>query len=70
MKFGKEYKAVTVFVFSSYAVYSDILDDPEEYEFTEEDVTEEGGAIWVDGIHSTGAVHEIMADRFLRNLDS
>lgn len=49
---------------------SDILDDPEDYGFRDEDVTEEEGKIWSDKLHLTGEVHKVLADRIVKALSS
>jgi phospholipase/lecithinase/hemolysin len=43
-------------------VVTDILDNPDEYGFQDDDVMEEGGAIWQDELHMTTEVHEILAE--------
>ena len=59
----------TVLVFSSHRVLTDILDHPTLHGFTEDNVTEQGGAIWIDGLHLTPAVHELIAQRVYRALN-
>ncbi|KAK0243216.1 hypothetical protein EDD85DRAFT_947362 [Armillaria nabsnona] len=54
-----------LFVFSSHKVLMDVLDDPLEYAFGENDPDDEGGAIWGDDLHLTPAVHAILVDHFL-----
>ena len=55
-------------LFSSHEVISDILDNPERYGFSKEDVAKEGGEIWVDDLHLSSAVHRILAERFLERI--
>ncbi|KIY48525.1 hypothetical protein FISHEDRAFT_73495 [Fistulina hepatica ATCC 64428] len=57
-EFARDMPRVTVFCFSVHAVLTEVLDNPEEYEYAEEDTTEEGGAIWADELHVTAAVHK------------
>ncbi|KAL1714652.1 hypothetical protein EV715DRAFT_257140 [Schizophyllum commune] len=52
---------VTLSVFSVRAVFTAVLDDPEAYGFTKNDLTEVGGGIWADEVHATPAVQEIVA---------
>ncbi|KAG8799046.1 hypothetical protein FRC16_005929 [Serendipita sp. 398] len=52
---------VTVLYFSSHKIFTSILDNPEEHGFPEEDINKSGGAIWVDELHPTSAVHAIFA---------
>ncbi|PBL03007.1 hypothetical protein ARMGADRAFT_281021 [Armillaria gallica] len=67
-KFATSSPQATVFVFSSHNVLTDVLDDPLEYDFGENDPDDEGGAVWEDDLHLTPAVHAILADRFLASL--
>lgn len=62
-------KQATIFMFSLHACLSDILDDPEEYDFSEEAVDEEGGEIWADELHPTTTVHEIIAKQLFVDLN-
>ncbi|KAJ7156014.1 hypothetical protein C8R43DRAFT_818005, partial [Mycena crocata] len=53
LKFGNNSNKVAVHVFSAHQVLSEILDDPSEFEFSVNDPTDEGGAIWEDDLHLT-----------------
>ncbi|KAJ3555507.1 hypothetical protein NM688_g2538 [Phlebia brevispora] len=66
--FASENPETSVFIFSSYQVISSILHDPEEYGFQKHDVSQEGGAIWLDGLHFTSDVHHIIAERLAKAL--
>lgn len=66
--FTSENKRVSLFLFSSYRVVSSILDDPEEYGFQSDDVSQEGGGIWADELHLTSDVHAILAERLEKAL--
>lgn len=66
--FAEAASQASVFVFSSNTVIGDILDNPEYYGFTEDDITEECGDIWLDDLHMTGAVHEVFAERLITAL--
>jgi hypothetical protein len=59
-EFGNTYKDGTLFLFSSYQVLMDVLDGPLEYDFSEDDVTTEGGGIWADDLHLTSEMHDIL----------
>ncbi|KAK7449777.1 hypothetical protein VKT23_013252 [Stygiomarasmius scandens] len=56
---------VTVTRFSVHDALSAILDDPEEYDFTEDDTTDQAGAIWADELHLTSDVHQIIAEKMV-----
>lgn len=60
----------TLFLFSTHEVVSEILDDPEEFGFSEDDVTQEEGAIWQDELHFTSEVHAILAEHIEKALRS
>ncbi|KAK1221482.1 hypothetical protein PQX77_015716 [Marasmius sp. AFHP31] len=62
-EFQENTATTKVAIFSFHGVLSKILDDPEEFDFTEDDSTTEGGAIWVDELHLTSEVHEIIAEQ-------
>lgn len=54
----------SVFVFPTWNLFSDILDNPERCGFLNEDVNRGyGGRMWMDGLHPTSAVHKIIADQ-------
>ncbi|OBZ65668.1 hypothetical protein A0H81_14364 [Grifola frondosa] len=61
--FASDSAQISVFLFSAYEVVSAVLDDPEKFGFQEDDVTEQGGAIWMDDLHMTSEVHAIVAER-------
>ena len=65
--FGANSKA-TVVVFSVHQVLKEILEDPTEYDFDEDDPLTEGGGIWEDDLHLTAEVHEIIAERLLESV--
>ncbi|KAK0444356.1 hypothetical protein EV421DRAFT_1709392, partial [Armillaria borealis] len=67
-EFATSSPQVTVIVFSLHKVLTDVLDDPLEYDFGENDPDDEGGAIWEDDLHLTPAVHAILADCLLASL--
>jgi phospholipase/lecithinase/hemolysin len=52
---------ITVIIYSSYDTFNRVLDDPELYGFTRDDVDKKGGAIWHDDLHPTSAMHDIIA---------
>ena len=66
--FAKGSNMATVFIFSSHHVLTDVLDDPLEFDFTEDDPETEGAGIWADDLHLTSTVHSIFAERLLDSL--
>ncbi|KAH6910826.1 hypothetical protein BKA70DRAFT_94336 [Coprinopsis sp. MPI-PUGE-AT-0042] len=70
-EFSEETPNATVTTFSAHELLTEILDSPEDHGFTEEDVEEEGGSVWLDDLHLTTEVHEIIAKRLgevIRNM--
>jgi phospholipase/lecithinase/hemolysin len=47
----------------TYLFFSSLLTDPKEFGFAEDDVSEQGGAIWMDDMHMTSEAHAIIAER-------
>ena len=66
--FAEGSEKATIFVFSSHRVLTEVLDEPLDFDFVEEDLETEGGSIWTDDLHLTPAVHAILADRLLDSL--
>lgn len=66
--FAKENNMATVFIFSSHHLLTEVLDDPLDFDFTEDDPETEGAGIWADDLHLTSAVHSIFAERLLDSL--
>jgi hypothetical protein len=60
----------TCLYFSSYKVFSEILDNPEAEGYPSEDVKKAGGSIWQDGLHATAAVHKDVAHEIAKFLKS
>lgn len=69
-EFGASNKEATVLLFSSHQVSTEVLDDPLEFDFSEDDPTTEGGGIWVDDLHMTTEVHDVFAERLLTSMFS
>ena len=68
--FAADTSQATILLFSVHAVLTKVLDDFVEFNFNESDVEEAGGAIWLDELHLTGAVHSIVAEHLQRALVS
>ena len=66
--FGLSSREATILLFSAHRVLTDVLDDPLEYDFHEDDPTDEGGSIWADDLHLTSEVHDIVAKQLLKSL--
>ncbi|TFK65271.1 hypothetical protein BDN72DRAFT_860747 [Pluteus cervinus] len=69
-EFTRETPQATVFFFSAHTTITEILENPAEYDFLEDDIADEGGAIWTDYLHITTAVHKIMATHLLASVPS
>lgn len=48
-------------IYSSWAAFTRILDEPVKYGFNVGDEKRMGGSIWVDHIHPTSKVHDELA---------
>ncbi|KAI0054124.1 carbohydrate esterase family 16 protein [Auriscalpium vulgare] len=66
--FAQTTKEATVLIFSSHQLLTEVLEDPLEYDFSEDDPTTEGGGIWMDDLHLTSEVHGILAEQLLKSL--
>ncbi|KAI6123289.1 hypothetical protein EV401DRAFT_2195993 [Pisolithus croceorrhizus] len=69
-EFGTSSKEATVLLFSSHQVLTEVLDDPLEFDFSEDDPTTEGGGIWMDDLHVTTEVHDVFAERLFTSMFS
>jgi len=68
--FLAESTQATVVLFSAHAIVTEILDDPLNFDFGEDDVGEANGVIWVDELHLSSAAHSIIAGRLNAVLES
>jgi hypothetical protein len=44
-------------------VFTDVLEDPQEYDFSEDDAINEGGAFRIDDLHLTSEVHDVLGQQ-------
>lgn len=68
--FAAETSQATVLLLSAHAVLTEVIDDFVEFNFSESDIEEAGGDIWLDEIHLTSAVHSIVAEHLQRALEA
>lgn len=69
--FAASHPETTNLIFSSWRVFTRVLDTPQRYGFSEKDVDRAGGAIWVDVLHATSKMHDILAKEissFIRSI--
>ena len=52
---------MSVFIFSYWNLFNEILDEPLAHGFDEGDPTKAEGGIWLDKLHPTTEVHRILA---------
>ena len=69
-EFGTSSKEATTLLFSAHQVLSEVLDDPSEFDFGEDDPETEGGGIWEDDLHLTEDVHDVLAERLITVLSA
>ncbi|KZT74128.1 carbohydrate esterase family 16 protein [Daedalea quercina L-15889] len=67
-EFATSTEQATILLFSSHQVLMEVLDDPSEFHFSENDVECEGGAIWRDELHLSRGVHNILAKHLLASV--
>ena len=67
-EFASSSKEATILLFSSHQVLTEVLEEPLEYDFSEDDPTIDGGNIWVDDLHLTLEVHDILGDQLFKSL--
>ena len=70
--FHTKHPDTTILMFSSWDVFSEILDCPGKFGFEEVHTRRAGleGGMWMDQLHPTSRTHEILADRVKEFLDS
>ncbi|KAL6305258.1 hypothetical protein BKA93DRAFT_896374 [Sparassis latifolia] len=59
--FSTAHSDVTTLLFSSWATFIRVLDDPMSHGFEVEDVVRNAGRIWVDHLHPTSRMHDWIA---------
>lgn len=67
-EFSTSSKEATLFLFSSCQVVTEVLEDPAEFDFGEDDPTTEGGGIWQDDLHLTSDMHSVLAEKLFASL--
>lgn len=68
--FGEEHQDASVLVFSSWDLFTAVLDNPVQYGFKEDDSSKARGGIWVDRLHPTTKMHKIIAEKIVDYLIS
>lgn len=67
----QEREGTSVLFFSSHECLSTILDDPAAYALSKADINKMDGSIWVDYVHPSSRVHDLLArdlSRFLAKI--
>jgi phospholipase/lecithinase/hemolysin len=59
--FSAAHRDATIMIFSSWETFNCVLDDPVSYGFPSKDVQKQGGSIWIDHLHPTSKMHDIIA---------
>ena len=67
--FTEDSPQASVFLFSSHKIVTNILDDPEEFDFSEDDATDMG-SIWLDELHLTSEVHRCIAEGLRKAIET
>jgi len=59
--FATAHPDATVMIYSSWDTFNSLLDDPAAHGFPVEDVRKANASIWVDHLHPTSRVHDLVA---------
>ena len=62
--FSATHPDATVLIWSSWHLFTQMFNDPSSFGFTAEDLMNDG-AVFVDGLHPTSVVHEIIAAQLI-----
>ncbi|KDQ09428.1 carbohydrate esterase family 16 protein [Botryobasidium botryosum FD-172 SS1] len=68
-EFATDYPDTSVFLFKAWDTFTRVLDDPVAHGFKTGDTRRKGGGIWVDQLHPTSAMHEVVAQDMAIFLD-
>ncbi|KAH9935006.1 uncharacterized protein B0H18DRAFT_979369 [Fomitopsis serialis] len=68
--FAAAHDEATVLIYSSWAMFTKVLDAPAAYGFTTDDVRKPAGSIWVDRLHPTSNMHDVIAHDIAQFLGS
>uniref|UniRef100_A0A8H7XSY8 Uncharacterized protein n=1 Tax=Psilocybe cubensis TaxID=181762 RepID=A0A8H7XSY8_PSICU len=60
-EFSRNHDDASVFLFSSYEIFENVLDKPKDFGIKPKEVRKAGGQVWVDYLHPTSKVHDILA---------
>ncbi len=64
-EFSSAHDDATTFLYSSYSIFSRVLDRPEDYGWNSAQTQCRAGKMWVDHLHPTTAMHKIVASDFV-----
>jgi len=68
-EFATDHSDASVFLFTAWDTFTRVLDDPVAHGFKTGDTRRKGGGIWVDQLHPTSAMHEVVAQDMAIFLD-
>lgn len=60
-EFASKHEDATVLLFSSWETFSRVMDNPNAYGFTKHDTVSSASRMWVDFLHPTSKMHDIVA---------
>ncbi|KAI0033342.1 SGNH hydrolase-type esterase domain-containing protein [Vararia minispora EC-137] len=69
-EFAANHPDATLVLYSSWAAFTRVLDNPAAYGFSAADVAVQGGSIWFDHIHPTSKMHQLLAREIVQLLSS
>jgi phospholipase/lecithinase/hemolysin len=70
VQFSTDHPDLTVMTFSSWDTFNRILDNPTAYGFPEYDKRRSGGTIWLDHLHPTSRIHDLLAHDLAKFLNA
>jgi len=71
--FCTAHEELSVFLFSSFQLFDQFLDHPKDFNIDARDIRKLGGDVWVDHLHPTSKVHDLIASNltsFLNQIDT
>ena len=67
-RFAASHAEASVFIYSSWATFTKVLDDPTAFGFSQQDVRKAAGSIWVDRLHPTSKMHDLVAQDMAKQI--
>lgn len=59
--FYTKHPNITALMYSSWDIFDKVYNEPTKFGFSRQDLRKRGGAIWMDHLHPTSRMHEVVA---------